>query len=119
MSEQLDAPEANTAPGLPAQNLVSCGDVSCEFLVDPIPRPRPAPIKVTLKPEKSEVLLMDNGKPNSMEIMRRTQTVLRARGIKVRDEIIAKDVSAAFPVQGELLAKLSREKGLVLSGVND
>ena len=119
MSSQLNEAGASSTPALPAQTLISCGDISCEFLVNPIPRPKPAPFKVTIKPEKQEVILMDNDKPNSMEIMRRTQAVLRARGVTVRDEILKKNVSAAFPVNGDLYDKLSREKGLVLSGVND
>ena len=119
MSDQTNASAASSSPALPAQNLISCGDISCEFLVNPIPRPKPAPFKVTIKPEKQEVVLMDNDKPNSMEILRRTRAVLRARGVAVREEILCKNVSAAYPVNGDLFDKLSREKGLVLSGVND
>ena len=32
---------------LPIAQLISCGDISCELLVDPIPRPAPEPITVT------------------------------------------------------------------------
>jgi hypothetical protein len=103
---------------LPEQSIASCGDVSCEFLVDPIPRPDLEPMKVRLKPEVPEVLLMDNSKPNSMEILRRAQAELRKRGVKVRD-IVTKVAVSAFPVDGAQLAQLSREKCLVISGVND
>ena len=52
MSSQLNEAGASSTPALPAQTLISCGDISCEFLVNPIPRPKPAPFKVTIKPEK-------------------------------------------------------------------
>ena len=35
---------------LPPKQLMSCGEVSCEVLVNPIPRPESDPIKITLKP---------------------------------------------------------------------
>jgi hypothetical protein len=104
---------------LPEQSIASCGDVSCEFLVDPIPRPDLEPMKVRLKPEVAEVILMDNSKPNSLEIMTRAHAELRKRGVKVRDQILTKAVVNAFPIDGAQLAQLSKEKGLVLSGVND
>jgi len=104
---------------LPEQNIASCGDISCEFLVDPVPRPDLEPMKVRYKPEVPEVILMDSTKPNSLEIMTRAQAEMRRRGIKVRDRIQPKVVVNAFPIEGAQLAELSREKGLVLSGVND
>lgn len=104
--------------GLPAQSIASCGDVSCEFLVDPIPRPAPEPFTVKLKPNKRQIVFIDNGKPNSMNILRTTQAVLRARGVDVREEIPAKPY-AGIPIEGDLLAAASREQGMVLLGVND
>ena len=53
-----------TSPALPARQIASCGDVSCEMLVDPIPRPRPEPFSVTIAPARQRVVLVDNRKPN-------------------------------------------------------
>lgn len=103
---------------LPAPSITSCGDVSCEFLVDPIPRPKPEPFTVRIKPEKPQVVLIDNRKSNSMEILRMTQAVLRSRGIDVKEEIIRKPRADQL-IEGELLGQLAQERGLVLSGVND
>jgi len=36
---------------VPAQQLMSCGEVACEVLVNPIPRPELDPIRITLKPK--------------------------------------------------------------------
>lgn len=107
-----------TIETLPAQSIASCGDVSCEFLVDPIPRPAPPPFAVKLKPERRQIVLIDNGKPNSMNILRTAQAVLRSRGVDVKEDIPAKPY-AGIPMEGDLLAATSREKGLVLLGVND
>lgn len=104
---------------IPEQAIASCGDISCEFLVNPIPRPMLEPMQVRLKPEEPVVTLMDNSKPNSMGILKRAQAELKKRGVKVRDEILIKKASAAVPVFGEQLAMLKAEKGLILSGVND
>jgi hypothetical protein len=104
---------------VPEQAIASCGDISCEFLVNPIPRPMLEPMKVHLKPEKPEVILMDNSKPNSMGILKRAQAELKKRGVKVRDEILIKKANAAVPVYGEQLEMLKQERGLILSGVND
>lgn len=102
---------------VPPEQLASCGDTSCEFLVDPIPRPRPAPFAVRLRPEVDEVVLVVNQKPNALQILERTQAILRARGVRVREAIYRKTAGGA--VRGELLERLKRERGLVLSGVND
>lgn len=103
---------------VPAQQLTSCGDVSCELLVDPIPRPTPEPIQVVLKPEEPRVRFVDHSKPNSIKILRMAQEILRERGVEVEEEILDKgDASQRMP--GELLGLLSREKGLVLCGVSD
>ena len=69
---------------LPPKQLMSCGEVSCEVLVNPIPRPESDPIKITLKPKVPRVTLLDHKKPNSLAI-------LRQRGIDVREEILQKD----------------------------
>ncbi len=87
-------------------------------LVDPIPRPSAGRIEVKMKPEVAEVIFLDNGKPNSMAILKGAQAELRRRGIKVREQIYAKE-SAAKPIEGALLGQLSSERGLLLAGVND
>jgi hypothetical protein len=102
----------------PAERIVSCGDVSCEFLVDPIPRPRPEPMTIRLAPEKQRVVLVDSQKPNSLAILRRTQQLLRERGIDVEEEIVRKR-SAGVPMDDRTLDRLALEGGLILSGVND
>ena len=102
---------------VPVQRLASCGDTSCEFLIDPIPRPRPAPFAVRMRPERAEVVFIANQKPNALQVLERAQAILRARGVRVRDEIYRKTAGGA--VQGELLEQLKKERGLVLSGVND
>ncbi len=106
------------AQKIPAQQLVSCGEVSCEVLVNPIPRPEPDPIQITLKPKTPQVTLLDHKKPNSLQIMQYTQQILRERGIKVVDRILQKD-DASMPMPAALLASLSQEPGLVLCGVSD
>ena len=103
---------------LPAQQIAGCGDVSCELLVDPIPRPKSPAFKVRLQPEIPEVVLIDNQKPNSMQILRLTQAMLRERGVRVREEIIFK-ATAGRAVHKELFDQLSKEKGLLIFGVND
>ena len=87
-------------------------------LVDPIPRPKSGPFTVRTKPEIEEVVLLDNGKPNSMAILRRTQAILRDRGVRVKEEIRSKPF-AGVPVDNELLGMLAQERGLLLCGVND
>jgi hypothetical protein len=103
---------------LPDSRIVSCGDVSCEMLVDPIPRPRPEPFTVTMTPARQQVVLVDNRKPNSLAIMQRTQQILRDRGIDVHDQIRRK-TSAGSPMQEEMLAELAAGGGLILAGVSD
>lgn len=92
--------------------------VSSSTLVDPIPRPTAGRIEVKMKPEVAEVIFLDNGKPNSMTILKGAQAELRRRGIKVREQIYAKQ-SAGKPIEGALLGQLSSERGLLLAGVND
>jgi hypothetical protein len=103
---------------VPAQQLVSCGDVTCEVLVNPIPRPELDPITITLKPKVPRVTFMDHKKPNSLAIMQFAQQILRQRGIEVREEILQKD-DASTPMPAALLASLSKEPGLVLCGISD
>jgi hypothetical protein len=102
----------------PAERITSCGDLSCEFLVDPIPRPRPLPLHVTIRPGKQRVVFVDSQKPNSMVILRRAQAILRDRGVDVNDEILHKR-SAGIPMDDQLLDRLAAQGGLILSGVND
>ncbi|MBK6286980.1 MAG: hypothetical protein IPJ33_08430 [Gammaproteobacteria bacterium] len=114
---------SNKGPGKegnnpPARQLTSCGDVSCELLVDPIPRPTPDPIKVSLKPRVARVTFLDHHKPNSKVIMKYAQSILRDRGIEVRDEILIKD-DASVRMPDALLRSLSGEGGLVLCGISD
>jgi hypothetical protein len=87
-------------------------------LVDPIPRPTSGPFTVRTKPELDRVVLLDNGKPNSMAILRRTQALLRERGVEVEEQIRSKPF-AGVPVDNELLGLLAQERGLLLCGVND
>jgi hypothetical protein len=87
-------------------------------LIDPIPRPTTGPFTVRTKPEVEQVVLLDNGKPNSMAILRGTQELLRARGVDVKEEIASKPF-AGVPVDNELLGMLAQERGLLLCGVND
>ena len=98
--------------------MTSCGDVSCELLVDPIPRPTPDPIKITLKPKVARVTFVDHHKPNSRVIMEYAQNILRERGIEVRDEILTKD-DASVRMPDAMLQSLCGEEGLVLCGISD
>ena len=115
MTQRSDKGSGNNPP---SRQLTSCGDVSCELLVDPIPRPTPDPIKVTLKPTVARVTFVDHHKPNSKVIMEYAQSILRDRGIDVRDDILIKaDASVRMP--DAMLQSLSGEGGLVLCGISD
>lgn len=103
---------------LPVRQIASCGDVSCEMLVEPIPRPRPEPFTVTMTPARQQVVLVDNRKPNSLTILRMTQQILRSRGIDVYEQIRRKS-SAGRPMDEGLLAELATGGGLILAGVSD
>jgi hypothetical protein len=103
---------------LPSRQIASCGDVSCELLVDPIPRPRPEPFTVTMAPGRPQVVLVDNRKPNSLAILRMTQRILRERGIDVAEEIRRKP-SAGTPMPERMLAEIAAGGGLILAGVSD
>lgn len=118
MVQTTDKNSSNSSNNPPAKQLTSCGDVSCELLVDPIPRPTPDPITVTLKPKVAKVTFVDHHKPNSKVIMQHAQSILRERGIEVNAEIIIKaDASTRMP--DALLQSLAQEQGLVLCGISD
>lgn len=103
---------------LPARQLTSCGDISCELLVDPIPRPTPDPISVTLKPHLARVTFLDHHQPNSKVIMQYAQRILIERGIDVREEILIKD-DASNRMPEAMLQSFAGERGLVLCGISD
>ena len=103
---------------IPDTRVVSCGDVSCEFLVDPIPRPAPAEFTVTMRPSEAKVQLVDHKKPGSLAILSRAQEILRDRGVRVADEILEKE-SASVAMDESMLDELARRGGLVLCGVSD
>ena len=113
-----DSPDKSGDAGVPSSQLMSCGDVTCELLVDPIPRPAPEPIAITLKPKQARVTLMDHQKPNSMKILKMAQKILLERGVDVNDEILVKD-NAGSPMPQAMLNSLSQEGGLVLCGISD
>jgi hypothetical protein len=104
--------------GLPDSTVISCDDISCERLVDPIPRPKPPAWTVKLHPDEPYVVFVDNRKPNSLEILRRAQRILRERGIKVRDDIPRKP-AAGTPLPDDMLEALASERGMVLLGISD
>ena len=118
MTQTANTGPANAGSNPPAKQLTSCGDVSCELLVDPIPRPTPDPITVIIKPSVARVTFVDHHKPNSKVIMQYAQTILRDRGVEVRDEIVIKD-DASVRMPDALLQSLSGEGGLVLCGISD
>lgn len=118
MTQETNKGPGNDGNNPPARQLTSCGDVSCELLVDPIPRPTPDPIKVTLKPRVAKVTFVDHHKPNSKLIMEYTQSILRDRGIEVNDEILIKE-DASVRMPEAMLQSLSGEGGLVLCGISD
>jgi hypothetical protein len=104
--------------GIPARQLASCGDRSCEWLVDPIPRPAPTAITITLQPRQPRVTFIDHSKPNSAIILGYAKDILRERGVAVAEEIQVKpDASQRMPEA--MLQSLASEPGLVLCGVSD
>ena len=118
MTQTSNKGPGNDSSNPPAKQLTSCGDISCELLVDPIPRPTPGPIKVTLKPSVAKVTFLDHHKPNSRVIMEYAQSILRDRGIEVNSEILIKaDASTRMPEA--MLQSFSGEAGLVLCGISD
>lgn len=103
---------------IPQDKLVSCGDVSCELLVNPIPRPRPPLITVNTTPQKRQIVFVDNYKPNSMTILKGAQAILRQRGVPVHDEIKVK-MNASAPLDDAELKELVALGGFILCGVSD
>ncbi len=103
---------------IPAKGLTSCGDVSCELMVDPIPRPTPGAIEIMLKPKVPKVTFLDHHKPNSKVIMGFAQDILRERGIEVEADILIKD-DASTRMPEAMLQSFSGEGGLVLCGISD
>lgn len=103
---------------VPDTQLASCGDLACEFLINPIPRPTPPPIKAIYKPAKREVLLINTDKPNSMNVMKTVQRMLRERGIPVQEEILIKHNSSQ-PLEAAQIEAAVQQDGLLVSGVND
>jgi len=101
---------------VPVQQIASCGDASCEFLVDPIPRPKPKAFTLRMKPEIPQVVFISNQKPNAPQILQLAQQILRERGVDVKEPMYYK---AGGTVDGQLLEQLKQERGLLLSGVND
>ena len=116
MSESESKQQQGAA--MPARQLSSCGEVSCELLVNPIPRPKPVPIQIVIKPREPRVTLLAHEKPNSVEIFRLAQSILRERGIEVRAEILIKD-NPGVPMSAAMLASLANEPGIVLCGISD
>jgi len=102
----------------PATTIAGCGDVTCELLVNPIPRPKPASFQVKIQPTKRRVVFLDNNKPNSMDILRAAQNELRRRGIDVEEEILVKP-NAGIDMPADLMGQLSQERGLLIMGIND
>ncbi len=118
MAQKSNQGSGNDGNNPPAEQLTSCGDVSCELLVDPIPRPTPDPIEITIKPSVARVTFLDHRKPNSKVIMEYAQSILRDRGIDVSDEILVKE-DASVRMPEAMLQSLSGEEGLVLCGISD
>lgn len=102
----------------PAHQLISCDDVSCELMIDPIPRPTPTSIDIVLKPTVARVTFLDHAKPNSSIIMKHAQDILRDRGVEVAEEILLKG-DPSVRMSEAMLQSFSEEKGLVICGVSD
>lgn len=114
-------PQTGSTSGViepPAAQLTSCDDISCELLIDPIPRPTPDAIEIALKPRVRRVTFLDHRKPNSTTVLRYAQEILRSRGVEVADEILNKgDASVRMPQA--MLQSFAGEEGLVVCGVSD
>lgn len=117
MTEESHTP-STAVVAAPATQLVSCDDVSCEPLIDPIPRPTPEPITIALKPRARKVTFLDHRKPNSTTVLRYSQEILRDRGIEVRDEILIK-ADASVRMTDAMLQSFAGEDGLVVCGISD
>lgn len=102
----------------PATQLISCDDISCELLIDPIPRPTPEPIQIALKPRVRKVTFLDHRKPNSTNVLKYAQAILRERNVEVRDEILIKG-DASVRMTDAMLQSFAGEDGLVVCGISD
>lgn len=100
----------------PKSTLISCGDATCEFLIDPIPRPAPPPLAVQTRPRQRRVVLVDHRKPNSGIILGRAKQILEEQGIEA---VLKEKPAAGSPMPSELVEELSSEQGLVLCGISD
>jgi hypothetical protein len=100
-----------------ATSITTC-DASCELLVSPIPRPRVQELRVSTRPKRRRVVLLDTRKPSSIEILRQAAGLLRARGIDVEPEIRIKD-DPSRPMDAGVLDWIARDEGLILCGVAD
>ena len=118
MTQVSDVEPRTAGNELPAHQLISCDDVSCELLIDPIPRPTPESINIILKPKAARVTFLDHAKPNSSVIMKYAQAILRDRGVEVRDEILLKG-DPSVRMSEAMLQSFSEEKGLIVCGVSD
>ena len=99
---------------------VALSDGSLEGLVNPIPQAKSTRFTVKVKPLDREVVFVDNGKPNSIKILSVARDELRKRGIAVREEIVVRPLSRdSLSSEGRWVEILSRERGLVLDGIND
>lgn len=103
---------------IPKETVVSCGDISCEVLVNPIPRPKPPLIPVVTRPAKREIVFVDNNKPNSMTILTGAREILKERGIPVREEIKVK-LNASVSLDDSELSSLVEQGGIIICGLSD
>jgi len=102
---------------LPSQTIASC-DTSCELLISPIPRPRVQALRVSTRPKRRRVVMLDTRKPNSLAILRQVADLLRARQIEVEPEIRVKG-DPSRPWDAGVLDWIARDEGLILCGVAD
>ena len=102
----------------PQETIASCDDASCELLVSPIPRPRIQELRVSTRPKRRRVTLLDSRKPNSIVVLRQVAELLRARGIEVEPEIRIKE-DPSRPMDAGVLDWIAREEGLILCGIAD
>lgn len=94
-----------------------CPDSSCEILVSPIPRVRPRPLAIRLRPARRKVTFVDSGKPNSDRILAMARRALEDLGVEVGAPL--RKVRASRLMDADLLSRAAADDGLVLVGVND
>lgn len=102
----------------PKAQIAACADDSCEYLVNPIPRPRVQSLQVQRRSAVARVAFVDSRKPNSIAILRQAGALLAARGVEVRSEIFIKP-DPSRPLDEPTLDWIAREEGLILCGVAD